>query len=104
MRQAERLIEAFLDPTYMIREVPVRGADLAFEIAKFAGGKEPSAVYEVLKIGRKWICDCPGFRKGHSSGPRHKHIRLVQEWIKRGKPDPIMTPGFQDWVEKILKR
>lgn len=102
---ASTLISKFTesDNTYLIRELGSRyGADAAYEVAKFSGGKDAAAVYTVLRNGSLWSCNCPGFRK-HDRRKLHKHIELVKAWLARGKPDPIDTRGFQDWVDSILK-
>ena len=99
---ATKLIDSVItdDYTYLVRELgPKYNSDAAYEVAKFAGSKEPSAVYTVTRSGARWYCDCLGFRK--KSGP-HKHVEFVKNWIAKGKPDPITTPGFQGWANSVL--
>lgn len=102
--RAELLIDALLDATYLIREVtPRSGEKASYEIAKFTTGKQPNTVYRVVLGNRGWTCDCPGFRRvTQRDAPKHKHVMLVNAWVKRGKPNPLTTPGFQEWVAKIL--
>ena len=97
-----KLIEGFLEPTYLVREVnPIPGEKEAYEIAKFSGGDTPTGVYRVGNYNGSWHCDCMGF-KGKSSSQEHKHIAMVKAWIARGKPDSITTKGFQDWIQSYL--
>lgn len=99
---SESLISEIADTTYLIRELgAARGADDAYEVTKFVGKKEPQASYTVSQRAGTWHCDCPGFDR--SSRDQHKHIRLVREWIAKGKPDPLTSPGFQSWAHSILK-
>ena len=100
MSLAAKLIYAICEgeASYLIREMtPEHGAVASFEVAKFAGSKEPSVVYRVSKTPRGWKCDCPSSFKSAMC----KHCVLVDKWLKRGKPDPL-SPGFQDWVASII--
>ena len=101
MREAELVLDEMLLLHYVLREVPTRGREkAAYEIAKFEGTKEPTAVYRVSRTARGWMCDCPGFRRRPDED--HKHIEMVKGWIARGKPDPLMTRGFQHWIQSYL--
>ena len=96
-----QLVEADAFLTYLVRDIhPRGGVDASYEVAKFSGSKEPEAVYTVSRRGNTWTCDCPGFRR--SGGAPHKHIEFVKNWLAKGKPDPITTPGFQDWALRVI--
>lgn len=95
------LIRESFAPDYFIREISLRGSNEAYEIAKFTRGSRPSAIYQVYRVGKSWRCTCPGFQRA-GGGTSHKHIKLILAWKRKGKPDPTITPGFQDWVQSIL--
>lgn len=86
---------------YLVRQVTPRGKErAAYEVAKFSWrGKAPTDVYRVSDLGKIWSCDCAGFAK--TGDPSHKHIKLVQAWIKAGMPDSL-EPKFQDFVQSVI--
>jgi hypothetical protein len=62
------------------------------ELTKFEGNKMFSAKYllkRVIKTGKITSCSCPGYVRTRGNC---KHIDMVLEWIKNGKPSPF-DPG-----------
>jgi hypothetical protein len=78
---------------YFIRELGKN----KYEVSVWKRGDTPSAIYTVSNIGNKWMCDCPA-RKGTD-----KHVQLVKDWIKAGKPSPF-GKDVKDGVLKSLKK
>ena len=42
---------------------------------------------EALNGDAEVWCDCPGFRRQKFAKEKHKHVRAVKDYLKRGKPD-----------------
>jgi len=57
---------------------------MRYEVASFSDKEEPDDVYEVTMSGSKPSCSCPGFK--HNPSISHKHIKLVDAFIKAGEP------------------
>lgn len=74
-------------PRYTVWQTSSRGQIDRYEIRKFLDREEPEDVYCVEfnnTRGTIW-CDCFGFARMSSDKNQHKHIKLVREWIKRGR-------------------
>ena len=78
---------------YFIREVGTN----KYEVTVFVRGDTPEAVYIVNKSGSKWRCNCPA-RKGTD-----KHVKMVQEWLKAGKPSDFGKNVKKDVLNKLKK-
>lgn len=80
------------DPEYIIKDAKETNK---FIVSKWTHGKEPRDVYTITKGKTSWTCTCPV----RSSC---KHISLVKEWIKEGKPNPIgdFDSEFKLWLVK----
>ena len=78
---------------YSIREVGTN----KYEVTVFVRGDTPESVYIVNKLGSKWFCNCPA-RKGTD-----KHVSMVQEWIKAGKPSDFGKNVKGDVLNKLKK-
>lgn len=79
---------------YFIREVGMH----KYEVAVFLRGDTPDNVYTVQKKGGGgWMCNCP------ARGPKDKHIKLVQEWLKAGKPSDFGKDVKGDVLKGLKK-
>lgn len=78
MRIREYLVEIF-DTDYQVRELKYD----TYQVTKWIKGKNPDNIYNILKYGGSWSCDCPVRGKC-------KHIDLVKKWIKDGKPNKFI--------------
>lgn len=99
MRLIDWLIEKKLfEPEYIIREIEPQ----LFEVSKWTKGSGPAAVYRVeytTRHGKKyWRCSCP------VKGSRCKHIKMVKEWIKKGKKPLIPVSNIDVGKIKYRKR
>lgn len=96
MRLLNWLIEKKLfEPEYIIRELEPQ----TFEVTKWTHGTKPDEIYRVEyteRHGKKyWKCSCPA--RGIC-----KHIKAVQNWIKKGKKPYIdVSPKeIQSWLKR----
>lgn len=64
------------DPDYAIVDGKSKNT---YIVTSWTHGKSPENVYTVRKVGNKWMCNCPS--KYHC-----KHMDMVAEWLKDGKP------------------
>jgi hypothetical protein len=64
------------DPEYIISDAKSKNT---YIVTSWTHGKEPTNIYTVSKFGNKWSCNCPS--KYHC-----KHMDMVKEWLKNGKP------------------
>lgn len=79
------------DDEYYFKDYqPRRGTDLVVEVAKFNGRTRPEAVYTVSRHSSRWTCDCAAGYRGAC-----KHVRMVEEWVRAGRPSP-----FERWEER----
>lgn len=74
---------------YMIREL---GKDV-YEVSVWKRGDTPSQIYKCTGRKGKIMCSCP------ARGPC-KHIKMVADWINKGKPE---HPYFKDVMKKVKK-
>jgi hypothetical protein len=74
---------------YLIRQI---GKDV-YEVSGWKRGDTPSVLYKCSGSGKKMKCNCP------ARGPC-RHIKMVQDWIKMGKPD---HPFFGDVKKEVAK-
>jgi hypothetical protein len=73
---------------YYIREMGKN----KYEVSVWKRGDTPSAVY----ICSENSCDCPARGKC-------KHMQLVKDWIKAGKPSPFGKDVKDDVLKKLKK-
>jgi len=78
------------DVDYIIRELG-KGK---YEISVWKRGDTPSAVYTCTEKGN---CTCPA--RGTC-----KHVKLVKDWIKAGKPNKFFTKNVKAAVQRGLKK
>uniref|UniRef100_A0A6M3KDJ5 SWIM-type domain-containing protein n=1 Tax=viral metagenome TaxID=1070528 RepID=A0A6M3KDJ5_9ZZZZ len=77
---------------YMIREVGVN----QYEITKWTRGDTPTEIYRCYNTGKgKWTCDCPA--RGTC-----KHIKMVKDWIKKGKTPAYDVSDIHKYLKKYL--
>lgn len=57
----------------------------AYRVVKRVMDVETDIYHVTIKDDDIW-CDCPGFRRQKFALERHKHIRVVRDYIKRGCP------------------
>lgn len=83
------------DPDYIIRDA---GDQLnSYIVTSWTHGKAPTNVYTVNKQGAKWKCNCP------TRTPYCKHIDMVKQWIKDGKPS-IIDRSAEDELRRRLSQ
>lgn len=84
------------DPEYIIRDDKVMNS---YIVTAWTHGKAPSNVYTVSHQthGNKWVCNCP------VRTPNCKHVKMVKEWIKDGKPS-LIDKESEDELRKFLKQ
>lgn len=70
------------DPEYMVVDTKVSNS---YIVTKWTNKKDPRDIYHVTKGNDKWFCSCPTRMKPC------KHIALVKQWLKDGKPSPLGT-------------
>lgn len=59
---------------------------VTYTVAKFNYHRYPEAIYEVKEGRFGWECTCPAHVK---HGVSCKHIQMVIDWVKAGKPSPF---------------
>ena len=69
--------------------------DKTYQVAVFTRGDTPSKVYKCRGTKNSMVCDCP-------SRKFCKHQKMVQDWIKAGKPENPFFKGSKKEVEKFL--
>lgn len=78
---------------YMIRDI---GID-KYEVSKWSRGDTPTEIYTIYQKNKNsWTCGCPV--KGQC-----KHIKMVQDWIKKGKKPFMDISDLPDLVKKYIK-
>jgi len=78
---------------YVIREITPN----EYGVTKWTKGDTPSQIYSCYDRGKgKWECSCPA--RGTC-----KHIKMVKEWIKKGKPAAYDTSDLDVLLKKYLK-
>lgn len=65
------------NPDYQIVDAKAKNS---YIVTSWTHGKSPKNIYTVTKSGNKWSCDCP------TRTTYCKHIDMVKQWIKDGKP------------------
>lgn len=58
----------------------------SYNVTKFEGRREPSAVYNLTKGRGHWVCSCPAYSKAR--GQNCKHGKLVDAFIAQGELVP----------------
>jgi len=87
--------EEIHEPEYMVRQT--KKAPETYQVSKWGGGTGPRDVYRVEHTRDGWICNCPGNLKRGTC----KHVDIVKDWIKKGKP----SYGFGDEeLKKFLEK
>jgi len=77
---------------YIIREIKPN----EYEVTKWTRGDTPTEIYRCYDRGKgKWTCDCPARGKC-------KHIKMVVDWIKKGKPPAYDISDIDKYVKKYL--
>jgi hypothetical protein len=99
MTRLERYIvekESIMDknPEYIIKDTKTPNQ---YIVTKWTHGKAPKDVYTISNNNNKWYCNCPA-HKGYC-----KHIDLVKEWIKEGKPNQIGA-DFDQELKLFMKK
>lgn len=74
---------------YIIRQI---GKD-TYEVSVWKRGDTPSQIYKCVSRGGKIQCSCP------ARGPC-KHIKMVADWINKGKPE---HPFFKNVKKTVLQ-
>lgn len=73
---------------YRVQKDFGRGSDV-YRVTKLVIGV-PTDVYHVthphIGVNREPFCDCPGFIRQKFDKDRHKHVRIVRDYISRGEP------------------
>lgn len=84
---------------YIINE-SIEGPRKIFTVTRWeVGDNEPTSVHEVTLEGKsKWSCSCPAFTSGRRDALTDKHIQLVIEWIKAGKPSAIPISALDEYL------
>jgi hypothetical protein len=59
---------------------------VVYTVAKFNHRRYPEAIYEVKQGRFGWECQCAAFTQ---HGVQCKHIQMIQDWVKAGKPSPF---------------
>jgi hypothetical protein len=62
-----------------------------YQVAVFTRGDTPTKIYKCNGDENHMMCNCP-------SRKTCKHIKLVKDWIKAGKPE---NPFFAGSVKKV---
>jgi hypothetical protein len=81
---------------YIIREI--RSGSNEYEVSKWVKGKQPEATYRCYKRNNVWNCTCPTRIKPC------KHIKLVKEWIAKGKKNPYDPEDIGTWAKELFKK
>lgn len=58
-----------------------------YQINKVIMGVEVDKYWVHLKGRDEVWCDCPGFRRQSFPKMEHKHVKIAQDFNKRGEPD-----------------
>ena len=85
--------KALFEPEYLIREIEPD----TYEVSKWTHGSGPVEIYTVRMFKNKKTCTCPA--RGVC-----KHIKMVREWIKKGKNPPIPLSNLDVGKIKYFKR
>lgn len=80
------------EPDYQIVDAKSKNS---YIVTSWTHGKEPRNIYIVNKAGNKWICNCP------TRTPYCKHIDMVKQWLKDGKPSEWDIDA--DELKKLLR-
>ena len=83
-----------IDIDYIIKDGKAKNS---YIVTSWTTGKAPKNIYTVNKQGNKWKCNCP------TRTPYCKHIDMVNEWIKVGKPS-IIDAEAEDDLRKLLQK
>jgi len=83
------------DIDYIIKDDKLKNS---YVVTSWTTGKAPKNVYTVSKAGNKWSCNCP------TKTSYCKHIDMVKEWIKDGKPNPLIDKDTDNDFAKLLKK
>jgi hypothetical protein len=83
-----------VDVDYVIKD----GKSLnSYVVTSWTTGKGPKNIYNVIDTHGKWSCNCPA--KGIC-----KHIQMVKEYLRNGKPDPFKDPELENKLKKMLSK
>ena len=84
------------DPDYIIKDAGTTKND--FIVTSWTHGKSAENIYFVSKGGTKWTCNCP------DRTPNCKHIQMVKQWLKDGKPSLFLDKEADDELRRLLSR
>lgn len=82
------------DVEYLIKDSKTKNS---YILTSWTTGKQPKNIYTVTQQKNKWVCNCPV--RSNSC----KHIKMVKDWIKDGKPS-IVDPDVEDDIRQMLRK
>lgn len=71
--------------TYRVEKDLAKGFDI-YRVSKRVLDEEVEFYHVTLKEGAEPFCDCPGFVRQKFDRNKHKHVRVVRDYISRGSP------------------
>jgi len=71
-----------------VYRVQQHGPYKVFKVSKLVIDVEVEVYYVTYdeKGGQEPFCDCPGFVRQKFDKAKHKHVRVVADYVKRGRP------------------
>jgi len=70
---------------YRVQKDFARGFDI-YRVSKMVMDVETEYYHVTLKDNAEPFCDCPGFIRQKFDLSKHKHVRVVRDYISRGSP------------------
>ena len=69
----------------------------SYIVTSWITGKSPKNIYIVTNIKGKWSCDC-------AVHGVCKHINMVKNWLKDGKPNPFLDKSLENDLKNLFKK
>lgn len=83
------------DMEYIIKDGSAKNT---YIVTSWSSGKQPKNIYTLTNFNKKWSCNCP------TKTPYCKHIDMVKDYIKQGKPNMFLDATVELEFDRALKR